>query len=30
VYRITMDWYKPQRAEYLAAYDKVLSSIKFK
>jgi hypothetical protein len=30
VYRITMDWYKPQRQEYLAAYDKVLSSIKFK
>jgi hypothetical protein len=30
VIRITMDWYKPQRAEYLAAYDKVISSIKFK
>jgi hypothetical protein len=30
VYRTTMDWYKPQRAEYLAAYDKVISSIKFK
>lgn len=30
VVRITMDWYKPQRAEYLAAYDKVISSIKFK
>jgi hypothetical protein len=30
VYRITMDWYKPQRAEYLAAYDKVLSSFKFR
>jgi len=30
VVRITMDWYKPQRAEYLAAYDKVIGSIKFK
>ena len=30
VFRTTMDWYKPQRAEYLAAYDKVISSIKFK
>jgi hypothetical protein len=30
VYRITMDWFKPQREEYLAAYEKVLSSIKFK
>ena len=30
VVRITMDWYKPQRTEYLAAYDKVISSIKFK
>ena len=30
VVRITMDWFKPQRAEYLAAYDKVVSSIKFK
>lgn len=30
VVRITMDWFKPQRAEYLAAYDKVIGSIKFK
>ena len=30
VVRITMDWYKPQRTEYLAAYEKVISSIKFK
>jgi len=30
VYRIATDWYKPQREQYLAAYDKVLSSIKFK
>jgi hypothetical protein len=30
VIRITMDWYKPQRTEYLAAYDKVLNSMKFK
>ena len=30
VYRITMDWFKPQREQYLAAYEKVLSSIKFK
>ncbi len=30
VVRITMDWFKPQRTEYLAAYDKVISSIKFK
>jgi hypothetical protein len=30
VYRITTDWYKPQREQYLAAYDKVLNSIKFK
>jgi hypothetical protein len=30
VVRVTMDWYKPQRAEYSAAYDKVISSIKFK
>jgi hypothetical protein len=27
--RITMNWYKPQGDEYLEAYDKVLSSIKF-
>jgi len=30
VYRITMDWFKPQRTEYLAAYGQVLSSFKFK
>jgi hypothetical protein len=30
VIRITMDWYKPQRTEYLAAYDRVIGSIKFK
>ena len=30
VIRITMDWYKPQRTDYLAVYDKVISSIKFK
>jgi hypothetical protein len=30
VYRTTMDWYKPQRAEYLAAYEKVIGSVKFK
>jgi hypothetical protein len=30
VIRITLDWVKPQRTEYLAAYDKVISSIKFK
>lgn len=30
VYRITMDWYRPQREEYLSAYEKVLGSMKFK
>ena len=30
VIRLTLDWYKPQRSEYLAAYDKVVGSIKFK
>ena len=30
VIRITLDWYKPQRTEYLAAYEKVVNSIKFK
>jgi hypothetical protein len=30
VIRIIMDWYKPQQTDYLAAYDKVLSSWKFK
>jgi len=28
--RTTLDWYKPQREEYLTAYDKVISSIRFK
>jgi hypothetical protein len=30
VYRLTMDWFRPQRDQYLAAYEKVLSSFKFK
>ncbi len=30
VIRITLDWFKPQQADYLAAYEKVLNSIKFK
>ncbi len=30
VLRITMDWVKAQKDDYLAAYEKVLSSIKFK
>jgi hypothetical protein len=30
VYRIIMDWFKPQRAQYLAAYDQVLASVKFR
>jgi hypothetical protein len=30
VFRTTMDWYKPQRTEYLAAYEKVIGSVKFK
>lgn len=30
VIRITMDWYKPQRADYLAAYEKVVASVKLK
>jgi hypothetical protein len=30
VLRITMDWVKAQRDDYLAAYEKVLSTIKFK
>jgi hypothetical protein len=30
VYRIILDWFKPQRSEYLAAYDKLVSSIKLK
>jgi hypothetical protein len=30
VYRITMDWYRPQTSEYQAAYEKVINSVKFK
>ena len=30
VIRITMDWYKPHKEAYAAAYGKVISSIKFK
>ena len=30
VLRITNDWVKAQKDDYLAAYEKVLSSIKFK
>jgi len=30
VYRVTMDWFKPQRQQYLATYDKVIQSIKIK
>jgi hypothetical protein len=30
VLRITMNWYKPQSAQYLAAYDKVVGSITLK
>jgi hypothetical protein len=30
VYRIIMDWFKPQRDQYLATYEKVLQSIKIK
>jgi hypothetical protein len=30
VIRITMNWYKPQTAQYIEAYDKVIASIKFK
>jgi hypothetical protein len=30
VLRITVDWVKTQKVDYLAAYEKVLSSIKFK
>ena len=29
-YRVIMDWYKPQREQYLATYDKVIQSIKIK
>ena len=30
VIRITMDWFRPQREEYTAAYNKVINSFKFK
>ena len=30
VYRITLDWFRAQREEYIASYDKVLNSIKIK
>jgi hypothetical protein len=30
VIRVTLDWLKPQRTDYLAAYDQVIASIKFK
>ena len=30
VIRVTMDWVRPQRTDYLAAYDKVITSVKFK
>jgi hypothetical protein len=30
VYRVIMDWFKPQREQYLAAYEKVIQSIKIK
>lgn len=30
VYRVTMDWFKPQREQYLAAYEKVIQSIKIR
>ena len=30
VYRITLDWYRPQRSDYLAAYENVLKSVRFK
>jgi hypothetical protein len=30
VYRITTDWFRPQREEYLAAYDRVIASVKIK
>lgn len=28
--RITLDWYRPQTANYTAAYDKVIASVRFK
>jgi len=30
VYRVTLDWFRPQRDEYIAAYEKVLASIRIK
>lgn len=30
VFRITMDWYRPQREEYLKAYDQAIASLKIK
>jgi hypothetical protein len=30
VVRITLDWYRPQRDDYLAAYDRVIASVKIK
>lgn len=30
VFRFIMDWYKPQREQYLATYDKVIQSIRIK
>jgi hypothetical protein len=30
VFRVTMDWYRPQSEEYLKAYDKTVSSLKIK
>jgi hypothetical protein len=30
VYRVTMDWFKPQREQYLTTYEKVIQSIKIK
>jgi len=30
VYRVTLDWYRPQRNDYLAAYETVLKSVRLK
>ena len=30
VFRVTMDWYRPQSEEYLKAYDKTVNSLKIK
>jgi hypothetical protein len=30
VFRLTMDWYRPQRDEYLKAYDRTVNSLKLK